>query len=373
MSTLNARGHGFVVTATAELALAAGLSLVAGGLRYALEPWLGARQPYTPAFAAIAIAVWFGGWRAGLLTAVASQLLATHFFLRHALHEPFSEAEVVALASYYVTAAIIVYLGHRARRAARELEGEARQKDLFLATLSHELRNPLAPIVSAGRILDRTAGDDPRARRAVAMIERQSAHMARLLDDLLDLSRVSGGRLELKPRPMDLRHCIRDAVETVRNAAQEKSQDLRADPAVEPVMTVGDPTRITQIVGNLLDNAVKYCPVGSVIEAAAEAYGKEVRIVVRDNGPGIEPELLPDIFDAFDKRETLSTRPANGLGIGLWLAHSLARMHGGSLAVRSERGQGTTFTLTLPGLERAMQAMDRGMGAPEGATRLGKS
>ena len=367
MSTLNARGQGIVVAVTAELALAAGLSLVGGGIRYALDPWLGTRQPYTPAFGAVAIAVWVGGWRAGVLTAIASQLLATHFFLRHSSPEPFSEAEVVALASYYFTALIVVYLGHRARRAARQLEQDAQQKDLFLATLSHELRNPLAPIVSAGRILERTAGDDPRARRAIDMLERQAGHMTRLLDDLLDLSRVSGGRLELKPRPLDLRLCIRDAAETVRAAAQMKSQELRAESPPEAVMTMGDPTRITQIVGNLLDNAVKYCPAGSVIEATAEAAGKQVRVVVRDDGPGIDPQLLPNIFDAFDKVPAQSSRPANGLGIGLWLAHRLARLHGGSLTVESERGVGTQFTLTLPGLEAAIQALEAE--GPRAATR----
>ena len=346
-----------VVAVTAELALAAGLSLVAGGIRYALDPWLGTRQAYTPAFGAVAIAVWVGGWRAGVLTAIASQFVATHFILRHS-PEPFSDAEMVALASYYFTAMIVVYLGHRARRAARQLEEDARQKDLFLATLSHELRNPLAPIVSAGRILERTAGDDPRARRAIDMLERQAGHMTRLLDDLLDLSRVSGGRLELKPRPLDLRLCIRDAAETVRTAAQMKSQELRTESLPEAVMTMGDPTRITQIVGNLLDNAVKYCPAGTVIEATAEAAGKQVRVVVRDDGPGIDPTLLPHIFDAFEKVPTQSSRPANGLGIGLWLAHRLARMHGGSLTVESERGVGTQFTLTLPGLEAAIQALE---------------
>ncbi|HET7402294.1 MAG TPA: HAMP domain-containing sensor histidine kinase [Usitatibacter sp.] len=358
MSTREPGERSFVVAATAELALAAGLSLVAGGIRYALDPWLGTRQPYTPAFGAVAIAVWVGGWRAGLLTAVASQLLATHFFLRHPPLTPFSEAELVALASYYFTAFIVIYLGHRARRAARQLEVDARQKDLFLATLSHELRNPLAPIVSAGRILERTAGDDPRARRAIAMLERQAGHLTRLLDDLLDLSRVSGGRLELKSRPMDLRLCIRDAAETVRTAAQMKSQELRAESPPEAVMTLGDPTRITQIVGNLLDNAVKYCPAGSLIEATAEPAGKDVRVVVRDNGPGIDPNLLPDIFDAFSNAPTQTSRPANGLGIGLWLAHRLAGMHGGSLTVESERGRGTRFTLTLPGLEAAIRALE---------------
>ena len=356
-----------VVAVTAELALAAGLSLVAAGIRYALDPWLGTRQPYTPAFGAVALAVWVGGWRAGMLTAIASQLVATHFFLRHPTLEPYSEAEMVALASYYFTALIIVYLGHRARRAARHLEEEARQKDLFLATLSHELRNPLAPIVSAGRILERTAGDDPRARRAIDMLERQAGHMTRLLDDLLDLSRVSGGRLELRSRPMDLRLCLRDAAETVRTAAQGKSQELRAESPPEAVMTLGDPTRITQIVGNLLDNAIKYCPAGTLIEATAEAAGKEVRVVVRDNGPGIDPNLLPDIFDAFSRVPAQSSRPANGLGIGLWLAHRLARMHGGSLTVESERGRGTRFTLTLPGLEAAIQALE-GVGS-RAATR----
>jgi len=367
VSTLDARGQGIVVTATAELALAAVLTLVAGGIRYALDPWLGARQPYTPAFGAVAIAVWVGGWRAGLLTAIASQLLATHFFLRHPLTAPFSEAEVVGIASYYFTAMIVIYFGHRARRAARQMEEDARHKDLFLATLSHELRNPLAPIVSAGRILERTAGDDPRARRAIAMLDRQAGHMTRLLDDLLDLSRVSGGRLELRLRPVDLRLCIRDAAETVRTAAQMKSQDLRAESPAEAVMTMADPTRITQIVGNLLDNAVKYCPAGTVIEATAEPAGKQVRVVVRDNGPGIDPTLLPDIFDAFNKVPTQSSRPANGLGIGLWLAHRLARMHGGSLTVDSERGRGTAFTLTMPGLEAAIQALE-GLG-PRAATR----
>jgi signal transduction histidine kinase len=331
----------------ADAGIAVALAALAFVARLALDPWLGARQPYTPAFAFIAIAAWLRGWRPAALCTVACQVLSNYFFIEPRNQFTLDFTEGVAASSYYFTAFIIIYLGHRASAARVQLEREAAQKDVFIATLSHELRNPLAPIATATELLARENPSQPGARAAVGILQRQVGHMARLLDDLLDMSRITQGRLDIRREPVDVMRCVEDAAESAREGCAARAQQLEVSPAGGPLMALGDATRITQIVANLLNNASKYSQEGARIVVSVRRAGDEIAIIVGDNGPGIERELLPDLFEAFRKNDPRGPKSGNGLGIGLWLANRLARLHGGRIDVESRRGMGTVFTVRL--------------------------
>jgi PAS domain S-box-containing protein len=250
-----------------------------------------------------------------------------------------------------------------ALRAANAALLEAnRRKDEFLAILAHELRNPLAPIHNGLAVLRRSGTDAEAAARVHEMMERQVTHLVRLVDDLLEASRISRGVVELRRRPVDLADIVRSAVET--STALIDSAGHRIDVRVpeEPVMVEADPTRLVQIVSNLLHNAVKYAGAAGGIELVAARDGEHAIISVRDEGVGISAEHQERIFDIF----TQVDRASGGLGIGLTLVRSLAQMHGGSVEVHSAGlGKGSTFTLRLPLMdEGAGEAAPRHDAAP---------
>jgi len=223
------------------------------------------------------------------------------------------------------------------------------QKDLFLATLAHELRNPLAPLRTGLEILQQKGaaeGDD--AERTLVAMERQLSHMVRLIDDLLDVSRISRGTLNIQPTAVDLSKVIEDAIETSRPLIERREQRVIFD-AGETVRSAVDATRVTQIVGNLLNNASKFSPQGTAIRVDLVRRGPDALIRVTDHGLGIPAAQLDRIFGMFTKVERVSTDTSDGLGIGLALSRQLAELHGGSLTVESAgEGKGATFTLTLP-------------------------
>ena len=233
------------------------------------------------------------------------------------------------------------------KRAEEALRQADQQKDAFIAMLSHELRNPLSPIVVATHILQSRNFQDPVSRGALEILLRQSRQMGRLLDDLLDVARITRNRLQLQLEIVDLVQCLQDAVHSSQELIGEKSHVLELRLPHEPALLRGDPVRLTQVVTNLLNNAAKYCPPGSRIEVALELVPGAVLLSVKDNGPGIHPEVLPHIFDAFYKAATAS-HAKQGLGIGLWLTHRLVAMHGGTIDARSTPGAGAHFTVTLP-------------------------
>jgi PAS domain S-box-containing protein len=233
-------------------------------------------------------------------------------------------------------------------RAEAGLKEADRRKDVFLATLAHELRNPLAPARYALRLLrpDVPAETAAEARR---IIERQLAQMARLIDDLLDISRITRGVLELRLEPLDLRDVIESAIETARPAIDAARHRLTVAPMPEPLPVRGDATRLAQAIGNLLNNAAKYTDAGGRIEVEAAARDGTIEVAVRDDGIGIPRAMLPRVFEMFSQVEGHATRAQGGLGIGLALSRSLVAMHGGALEAHSEGpGQGSTFTLRLP-------------------------
>jgi signal transduction histidine kinase/DNA-binding response OmpR family regulator len=240
---------------------------------------------------------------------------------------------------------------------AEDLASADRRKDEFLAMLAHELRNPLAPILNAVEILGQDEASPAAARRALRAADRQVRHLARLVGDLVDVSRIRTGKVELRRGPVDLRKVVEDAVAAVEALAHEKRQTLsvQVPDAVPPID--GDAVRVTQIVENLLHNAVKYTEEGGRISLDVEPLGVEIAIRVRDDGIGIPPDLLPRIFDIFVQGHQSPSRAQGGLGLGLALVKSLVELHDGSVtAVSDGPGRGSTFEVRLPALPHAPRA-----------------
>lgn len=242
-------------------------------------------------------------------------------------------------------------LGESVARHA-ELEATARQnskrRDAFLATLSHELRGPLGALSNGVQIVAASGAANPTLAPVAAMMVRQTRHLHRLLNDLLDLARISRDRLSLQLAPTDIRDCIQDAVDANREQLTQKAHVLKVDIPEAPLLAEVDSTRIVQMMSNLLNNAAKHSPAGSKIEISLTCDKDQALISVRDDGIGIDPELLPRVFDAFYvNHETNLSK--SGLGIGLWLSRRLVEMHGGTIVAKSEGpGRGAEFCATIP-------------------------
>jgi PAS domain S-box-containing protein len=235
------------------------------------------------------------------------------------------------------------------KRAEQALQEADRRKDEFLAMLAHELRNPLAPIGNAAEFLKRHAGADPLLAQQAERIERQLRHMARLLDDLLDVSRITQDRIELRREPTDLATVLTLAIDACRPAIERHGHVLSISLPDEPVPLYADVTRLVQVVDNLLQNAVKYTDPGGRIEVQATREREEAVVRVSDNGIGIAAEMLPHVFDLFMQAERGLDRSQGGLGIGLTMVERLVTMHGGSVSVHSDGpGRGSEFTVRLP-------------------------
>lgn len=235
------------------------------------------------------------------------------------------------------------------REAERQMREADRRKDEFIATLAHELRNPLAPIRTGLEILRRVGELPPASARTRDMMERQLTHMVRLVDDLLDVSRVSRGKLELRLQDLTLRQVLDDALEGCQPALAAAGHALVLDLPEEPVRLHGDLTRLAQVFSNLVHNAGKYTPAAGRIEVRARIDGDTVRVEVADNGSGIGADMLPHVFDLFAQGRSGTELPQPGLGIGLWLVKQLVELHHGSIAAHSPGlGQGSTFVVRLP-------------------------
>jgi len=219
----------------------------------------------------------------------------------------------------------------------------------FLAMLAHELRNPLAPIRSASELLAYADDNSTTLTHAREIIDRQLGQLVRLVDDLLDASRLSRGALELKRSPLDVRAAIADAVENVRPLLDEAHHELDVRAPSSPIRVDGDHVRLTQAFSNILANAAQYTEPGGRIDVELQAVGNEARVRIADNGIGIEPSLLPRIFEMFVQGEQRPGEPRHGLGLGLAVAKRLVELHGGAIDAHSEgRGKGSEFIVTLP-------------------------
>lgn len=238
-------------------------------------------------------------------------------------------------------------------RLAAELSGIDRRKNEFFATLAHELRNPLMPISNMLELVKLAAGDEALVSRAMDTIERQLGQLVRLVDDLLDLNRITRGRLELRRSEVALASVVQQAVEVAGPLLDASGHELIIELPEEPVYLVADGARLAQLFGNLLNNSCKYTRPDGTIWLTAERTKSDVVVKVRDNGAGIPPDKLDQIFDMFMQVEATAARSQGGLGIGLTLVKRLAEMHGGTIEARSGgEGHGSEFIVTLPIVDR---------------------
>jgi signal transduction histidine kinase/CheY-like chemotaxis protein len=326
-------------------------------------------------FFAVLVSAWYGGRGPGLLaTGIPAALVLLGTAKKPLPPEQAGGAAFFVLGGVLITS--LVEALHAARRKAEENMAEAlrherrlreadRQKDEFLAVLAHELRNPLAAIAGATQLLKRQAWPGPDDERgwSLEVLERQSAHLARLIDDLLDVSRVSRGKVRLRPERLDARPVARRAAEAVRVPALERRHELRLALPDEPLWVEADPTRLEQVLVNLLNNAVKYSEPGGRIDLSAGRDGGDCVFRVADTGAGIAPEVLPHVFDPFVQADKTLDRAQGGLGIGLTLVRRLVELHGGGVSAASDGlGRGSEFVVRLPAAAPPAGAPPRPLG-----------
>jgi PAS domain S-box-containing protein len=272
--------------------------------------------------------------------------------------------------------AIVRWMGtctdiHEHKRAQEELVANSRRKDDFLAMLAHELRNPLAPISTAAQLLKAVPSDRAAVERSADIVSRQVRHMTALVDDLLDVSRVTRGLVELERAPVDVKAVLGNAVEQVRPLIEARGHQLTTRMASGDVYVLGDRTRLVQVMSNLLNNAAKYTPQNGSLSISM-SVGEHVEVRIADNGMGLEAQLLPHIFDLFTQGERTPDRSQGGLGLGLALVKSLVELHGGRVTAESEgRGQGSAFTVTLAQLRASPPA--ESLVHPHAAVRSSRS
>jgi signal transduction histidine kinase/CheY-like chemotaxis protein len=281
-----------------------------------------------------------------------------------------SEADAAREASRNAHALAAALEAARAEAAAlnAELRDEHRRKDEFLAMLGHELRNPLAPLVTSIELLRLRAGGQGVPEGLVDIMARQTAQLSRLVDDLLDVSRVSRGRIELKREPLALSDVLRDALEESRQVLQLRGHDVTVSGTEEPLIIDGDRARLVQVFGNLLNNAAKYTDPGGRITLTVSRDKRNAIVRLRDNGIGIAPEMRPRIFDLFAQAPGALGRADGGLGIGLTLVRTLVELHAGRVTVDSAGiGHGSTFSVSLPLVVTEQPVRDASTVAPKNA------
>jgi PAS domain S-box-containing protein len=266
--------------------------------------------------------------------------------------------------------AFLIQIGHLLavavdnQRLLRGLEDADRRKNEFLATLAHELRNPLAPLVSGVQLLKVDSPTPTDLVRIRSMMDRQLTHMVRLVDDLMDISRVSRGRVELRKEWSELSRIVQQAVETSRPQIEKHAHRLRIELAAEPLGVHGDRDRLAQVISNLLNNAAKYTDPGGQITLSVERAGEHAVVAVQDTGVGLSSEMLPLVFDLFSQAQSSIDKAQGGLGIGLSLAKSLVELHGGTISATSGGlGRGSRFSVGLP-----LAAKPTSVAVPSGAS-----
>jgi signal transduction histidine kinase/ActR/RegA family two-component response regulator len=330
---------------------------LATALRLALDPVLGPElAPYPTLFAGIVIAAWYGGRGPGLLAVVIAGVTALFFLMPPRGAFALQNAEYISsLVVFMLTSVFLVLLTAALRDARQRAEVADRRKNEFLATLAHELRNPVAPIRNSLSIMRRAPDDLERVEQSRRILERQVDHLSRLIDDLLDVGRITANRLELRLERLDLATPLQGALEFTNTLFRDKGHVLTVAPPSESLYLNGDAVRLTQVFGNILNNAAKYTAPGGRISVTTQRQGNEAIIRVRDSGCGIAREDQAVIFETFARLDQGPDALSNGLGIGLSLARRLVEMHGGRIDVHSDGvGKGSEFSVYLPVLSERL-------------------
>jgi signal transduction histidine kinase/CheY-like chemotaxis protein len=355
------RGYSIAIGATAAVT----------AIRLAVSGTVGNYAPIVSFTISITIAAWYGGLRPGLLATVLSALAADYLYIPrdHSFHIQ-SLSGTVALGVLIFAGVLISLLCESMHGTRRRLEAEQenlrqsiemqsqmrealaesdRRKDEFLATLAHELRNPLAPVRNAIHILRARLPPTPELQWARDVIDRQVTQMARLIDDLMDVSRITRGTFELRRERVALEEVIRLAVETSRPSIDASGHDLIVRVPPEPIYLDADVIRLAQVFANLLNNAAKYTAPGGRIAVTVERDADTVSVTVQDSGIGIPSDMLARVFEPFTQLDRSLERSRGGLGIGLALAKRLVEMNGGAIEAHSAgAGQGSRFVVRLP-------------------------
>jgi signal transduction histidine kinase len=336
--------------------LAVGLLVCTAFLRAELIPLIGRHSPLLAFVLPVLATCYLCGRGPAWLITLASPVLGTLFF-----QEDFSWNDPlgwIAHVTFFVLvcAALVELLHHLQVTHRKLLESEARlleadrRKNEFLAMLAHELRNPLASILNIAPILGSKTYEPSTVRQMSGVLMRQASHLARLVDDLLDVARITSGKIELRPQSLVMQEIIEHALESTQPLLAARRQSVTFDPPRQPLKVDGDPVRLTQVVGNLLSNAAKFSPEGTRIHVSLAEVAGLVQIRVRDEGVGLDAQILPHVFDLFVQGDQSLDRAQGGLGIGLTVAKRLVELHGGRIEVRSDGpGRGSEFTITLPG------------------------
>lgn len=367
------------------------VTALAVAIRWPLEPWIGSHVPFATLYGAVAAAVWFGGVGPAVLVVMLGYMACRYLLIEpRGVFLPDSIREWLALGLYLSSCGIIIGFGHGMRLARRQAEAgqkealqrqaelelevakrqqveqelrcsEAslrdadRRKDEFLATLAHELRNPLAPIRNGLQLLRMCTDDPATSEKARCIVERQVEQLVRLVDDLLDISRIKGGKLELRKLPLDLNVVLQNAVEVSRSLIDGGGHELELQLPAAPIYVDGDVVRLTQAVANLLNNAAKYSERCGRIRLTLDRRGNDAVINVTDSGIGMTAEQLRQVFGMFTQVHGSPQQFQGGLGIGLALVSRIVEMHGGSIEAKSDGPrQGCCFTITLPTIEYAV-------------------
>ncbi len=349
--------------------LACAIVAAATLLRQVVDPLVHDQIPYFIYVASVVVATWFCGVEGGILSTVVAAFAGNYFFVSPRYEFIPHGEDWIAMSLFTPVALGLVWLVGRWKRAERELQAQAdtlraqaeelralnaeaervnRVKDEFLATLSHELRTPLNAILGWGHMLEAGQLAPDRERDAVRTIVRNAHAQTRIVNDVLDVSRIVSGKMQLDLATVDLACVVAAALDAVRPAAEAKSIDVQMTCAPRSVI-VGDPDRLQQMAWNLLSNAVKFTPRHGHVDVRVEAKESQVVLRVADSGIGIAPEFMPHLFERFRQADGSTTRRHGGLGLGLAIVRHLAELHGGTVSAESPgRNHGATFTVTFP-------------------------
>jgi signal transduction histidine kinase len=341
-----------------DYAFALAAVVAALALRYLLNPILGQQGPYLILTLAIVVAALYGGFGPAMFATVLGTSVGTYLFLgSRAGQDIFEPANIGRTVLFVAIGTSIAVIGGRLRvskqqlaTSVRELRASNRTKDNALATLAHEIRNPLSALRSATEVLSRGPTSPEVTLKITAIIERQVGQMTRLADDLMDVSSIMRGEVPLQKRRIDLRSVIQQAVEQASPLLARKGHRLEQHLGPEPAEVLGDEHRLVQVFANLLNNAAKYTEGdGKLRVVLRSGSGRKAHISISDNGVGMEPDSIAEMFEPFVQAPGASANAEGGLGIGLALVKKIVELHGGKVTAESDGlGRGSTFTVQLP-------------------------